>query len=110
MVEDYLFSYVTVGREVIRFGERKMETGGAIIVVDPDYDLAIDNSNERKLDQLANKEVSSNIYKTSIECSDRDSVQTNIIRQLSCETNGVSRLPGTRQEGEKVKMIIQNKT
>jgi tetratricopeptide (TPR) repeat protein len=39
VIEDYLISYVTVGRDVVQFGMPEVKSSGAVIIADPDYDL-----------------------------------------------------------------------
>jgi CHAT domain-containing protein len=95
VIEDYLISYITVGRDVVQFDAPVVASGGAVIVADPDYDLCLQTPEdattppeERDDALLSRRTATTPQWRTSLE------------RFLP--------LAGARAEGEAVSRLLRN--
>ncbi len=80
LIDAYRLSYLSVGRDVLRFGhDRINEPADPIVVADPDFDLASSSSYEH-----------------------RTKVASPHLRDLTRALQAVSRLPGTAVEGKRI--------
>ncbi|MBC7820424.1 MAG: CHAT domain-containing protein, partial [Planctomycetaceae bacterium] len=85
LIDDYQISYVTTGRDVLRFG--RATTGSAtepLVVADPDYDLCVDEGAETR---------ESGAYAPSAGRLSRDFPRAGTTFQ---------RLPATEKEGQRI--------
>jgi len=87
LVEDYTFSYVTTGRDVLRFSQATQEKRDALILADPDFDLK-PTFRAAELRKLGLSVEEANKEKTP---SNRSSEMGNL---------HFSRLPMTKREGQ----------
>ncbi len=104
VIEDYLVTYVTVGRDVVRFGEERRQRGSAVIVADPDFDLHQESLGQKIASGLLGwgRAKAEAIGKVSVS---RRGEQ--VRRALREERGGFERLAGTRKEGEAVKGLLE---
>jgi CHAT domain-containing protein/tetratricopeptide (TPR) repeat protein len=42
LIEDYRFSYLTTGRDVLRFNQEREKSEGVVVMADPDFDLSLE--------------------------------------------------------------------
>ncbi|MEW6266094.1 MAG: CHAT domain-containing tetratricopeptide repeat protein [Thermodesulfobacteriota bacterium] len=91
LIETYTFNYLSTGRDVLGFGQTPAggETGQAILVGDPDFDL----SRAEKNKILARLGVSG--------ADDQPALRSRAIRGFN-----FSRLPGTREEVEAIQALF----
>jgi tetratricopeptide (TPR) repeat protein/CHAT domain-containing protein len=86
LIDDYRISYLSAGRDVLRFGAKSAgPTTDPLIAADPDYDLT-DATSQPAGDS---------------ECAARQS------RDLDRSVTPFRRLPETRQEGEKIAAMLR---
>ena len=89
LIEDYTFNYLAAGRDVIGFGQNKEKGSKALFMGDPDFDLE--------------KEQKNSILKKLALTGEEDDRITK--RSLYNLTLNFKRLPGTREEVEKIAIL-----
>lgn len=104
VIEDYLISYLTVGRDVMRFGEAGIKGSGAVIVADPDYDLHRESIMQKLADGLLRWRMAHK-HPSSEASTSRGGKR--LTREIREEAGRFERLPGTKVEGETVKRLLE---
>lgn len=90
LIEDYTFNYLSVGRDVLGFGQIEGKGKKALLIGDPDFDMGTDEKNIT-LRKLA-------LYKAD---------QTTICKRSSdMSVFHFKRLPGTRKEVKAIQTIL----
>ena len=90
LIDTYTFSYLSVGRDVLRFAaERVGQPGPALVLADPDFDLTVDISKTAANSDLLATPPSSQPS-----------------RDLDRAGLHFSPLPGTRREGEAIGQLL----
>jgi CHAT domain-containing protein len=86
IIDDYLISYVSAGRDILRFGAAwKPGAGPSVVIADPDYDLSADAKSVQPEEG------------TGQERQSRDMVRY---------ASHFDRLPGTRAEGDHIASML----
>lgn len=92
LIEDYTFNYLSSGRDLIGFGERRGGRRAPILMGDPDFDLSADKKNQVLAELGLPAARNSSALRSS---SDMRGLQ-------------FGRLPGTRKEIELIKEIVSD--
>ena len=107
LIDDYQISYLSCGREVLRFGAASTgQPSQSIVVADPDFDLTQAGWSESLLDPDKNAGPSKRPVPTPSSPAPR------ALQRHSRELDGdrsayhFDRLPGTRSEGERVANLL----
>jgi len=90
LIEDYTFNYLSVGRDVLGFGQIEDKGKKALLIGDPDFDMGTDEKNVT-LKKLA-------LYK-----ADQKTIRK---RSLDMSVFHFKRLPGTRQEVNAIQTLL----
>jgi len=93
LIEDYQFSYLGSGRDVLRFGESGAYATEALIVADPDFDLAVSQG-----EQGAGADHST------------ESPPGRRSRELTSTSLHFDPLSATRREGEEIAALLGSST
>lgn len=100
LIDEYQFSYVTVGREVLRFqGNNGRESTEPVILADPDFDLCDSDD----FPQIAPGTRRSSLVDGSTVLGSR------LSRDLDRSHLHFTRLPGTRTEGRRIAEMLNVK-
>ena len=95
LIEDYTISYITAGRDLLRFGQEKTQKGEALIIAAPDFDLnSKDKVKELKRQGMLEKPPS----------------EERLLAKRSAEIGSLNfpPLPGTEREGEAISRILKD--
>jgi CHAT domain-containing protein/tetratricopeptide (TPR) repeat protein len=86
LIEDYEISYLSTGRDVLRFdGQPVGPPAEAVVIADPNYDLAASPSAEEQAESHIAREL---------------------VHELERAGFPLKRLPGTREEGEQIGRLL----
>jgi CHAT domain-containing protein len=109
VVEDYLLSYVTVGRDVVQWGVPAVGSSSAIIVADPDYDLGAETATAEASGVWRQPRGNDVTTEPGAERAAGDHRRQRLLRQVQEDTEGFDRLPHTRPEGKAVKRLLRTR-
>jgi CHAT domain-containing protein/tetratricopeptide (TPR) repeat protein len=85
LIDDYYISYLSAGRDLLRFGAGlSVQPGESLVVADPDFDLLDGESLLRPT----------------------SAAQEQVLRDIDHGGLSFSRLPGTREEGERIAHML----
>jgi CHAT domain-containing protein len=107
VIEDHLISYVTVRRDVVRFGDQPVASSGAVIVADPDYDLGAALTGTEASAALWDSTGDAPTAVAGVGRGVGEQRHTNSLRHLQAEAKGFGPLSGTRAEGEAVQRLLR---
>jgi CHAT domain-containing protein len=95
LIDDYVISYLSVGRDVTRFGEGCTgQPAAALVVADPDFDLCGDSSSGELQVQVSVSDTLSPFPRSRLSPS------------LDLSRLHFERLPGTHIEGEQIAKML----
>jgi len=90
LIENYLFNYLTAGRDAMAFGQIKEKSGKALFIGDPDFDLTSGDKDSILRDMGINNS------------------EQRILAKRSTDLRGIkfTRLPGTKKEVETIYLLF----
>lgn len=103
VIDDYSISYLTCGRDVLRFGQKSSSQPAApLVVADPDFDLQeeVPTASAQRLPQKEEQEL---FFRFLGEERGERNGRPHTSEQRHLKFN---RLPGTRQEGERIAALL----
>jgi CHAT domain-containing protein len=90
LMEDFVISYVTAGRDIIRFTDIAVARRDALIIADPDYDMGVKAKDQVAREMGVNKTIRGDVS--------RDAKELKFIR-----------LPDTKVEADSIEEILRQK-
>jgi CHAT domain-containing protein len=89
-MEEYTISYISAGRDIVRFTDTNIAKGDALIIADPDYDMGLMERDKMSKEMKVAKTIRGGLSKDVLNIS-------------------FDRLPETKQEADAIEKILKNK-
>jgi CHAT domain-containing protein len=89
MIEEYLITYITAGRDIVRFTDTTLAQSNALILADPDYDLGL-----KEKEKVA----------AALDCPGNEAFRGTLSRGL--QGMRFERLPATKKEADAIEGIL----
>jgi len=90
LMEEYTISYISAGRDIIRFTDTNIAKGDALIIADPDYDMGLVERDKMTKEMKVAKTIRGGLSKDVFNIS-------------------FDRLPDTKQEADAIEKVLKNK-
>ncbi|MCL4456874.1 MAG: CHAT domain-containing protein [Nitrospirae bacterium] len=90
LMEEYTISYISAGRDIIRFTDTNIAKGDALIIADPDYDMGLMERDKMTKEMKVAKTIRGGLSKDVLNIS-------------------FDRLPDTKQEADAIEKVLKNK-
>ena len=89
-MEEYTISYISAGRDIVRFTDTNIAKGDALIIADPDYDMGLMERDKMTKEMKVTKTIRGGLSKDVLNIS-------------------FDRLPDTKQEADAIEKVLKNK-
>ena len=90
LMEEYIISYISAGRDIIRFTDTNIAKGDVLIIADPDYDMGLMERDKMTKEMKVAKTIRGGLSKDVLNIS-------------------FDRLPDTKQEADAIEKVLTNK-
>ena len=90
LMEEYTISYISAGRDIVRFTDTNIAKGDALIIADPDYDMGLMERDKMTKEMKVAKTIRGGLSKDVLNIS-------------------FDRLPDTKQEADAIEKVLKNK-
>ncbi|OGW24146.1 MAG: hypothetical protein A2X55_04245 [Nitrospirae bacterium GWB2_47_37] len=90
LMEEYTISYISAGRDIIRFTDTNIAKGDALIIADPDYDMGLMERDKMTKEMKVAKTIRGGLSKDVLNIS-------------------FDRLPDTKQEADAIEKVLTHK-
>ena len=90
LMEEYTISYISAGRDIVRFTDTNIAKGDALIIADPDYDMGLMERDKMTKEMKVAKTIRGGLSKDVLNIS-------------------FDRLPETKQEADAIEKVLKNK-